>query len=64
MKLSKEQREIRALRRKLKRVIPMAIEALDREADSLHVREASDDEGLQRAIRVLRNLHQTMDYRT
>jgi len=61
VKLSKEQREIRALRRKIKRVLPMAIDALDREADSLHVREASADEGLQRAIRVLWNLHKTMD---
>lgn len=62
-KLSADQREIRALRRKLKRILPTAIDALDRETDSLHVREASADEGLQRAIRVLRDLHQTMDYR-
>lgn len=63
MKLTAEQCEIRALRRKLKRILPMAIETLDREADGLHVREASADEGLQRAIRVLRELHRTMDYR-
>jgi hypothetical protein len=63
MKLSPEQLKIRALRRKIKRILPAAIDALDREADSLHVREASADEGLQRAIRVLRDLHRTMDYR-
>lgn len=63
MKLSAEQLEIRALRRKLKQILPMAIDALDREADGLHVRETSADEGLQRAIRVLRDLHRTMDYR-
>lgn len=61
MKLSPEQREIRMLRRKIKQVLPKAIRALDREADSLHVREASADEGLQRAIRVLWELHRTMD---
>jgi hypothetical protein len=61
MKLTEEQRQIRALRRKINQILPMAIDALDREADSLHVREASADEGLQRAIRVLWNLHKTMD---
>ena len=64
MKLSPEQREIRALRRKLKRMFPIAIEALEREANGLHVREASADEGLQRAIRVLWDLHLTMDLYT
>ncbi len=61
--MTPEQRELRALRRKLKRILPMAIDALDREADRLHVREASADEGLQRAIQVLRHLHRTVDYR-
>ena len=61
MKLSEERRQIRELRRKIKQILPMAIDALDREAASLHVREASADEGLQRAIRVLRDLHRTMD---
>lgn len=61
MKLSSEQREIRMLRRKIKQVLPRAITALQHESDSLHVREAAADEGIQRAIQVLRDLHRTMD---